>query len=224
MSPVRELALLRLSILPTRAEVVLRDLRAWNSKSRKIEEWREEQLRNFLTSLIRNARELESAIVDKQTPRIAWVTRNLLELAVWVQYCNSSNERAQRFAVDSARDFFGLSKAFKGFFAGQNVDFGTIDKLEGEFKDAIKQEFGITEVDEEYERVSKAAKDVGFARFQIVNKICSKFAHPTAWLVSTQDNPEQEEAIRTFLITEGARSADEARDSIRGVVPGFSER
>jgi hypothetical protein len=219
MSALRELALLKLSILPTRAEIVLRDLRAWHSKAREIEEWREEQLRNFLTSLIRNVRELESAIVDKQTPRIAWVIRNLLELAVWVQYCNSSNERAQRFCVDSVRDFFGLSKALKGFFAGQDVDFSNIDKFEAEFKDAIKQEFGMAEIDEEYERVSKAAKDVGFARFATVNKVCSKFAHPTAWLVSTPDNPEKEEGLCTFLIVEGARSADEAYDNIRGVVP-----
>jgi hypothetical protein len=222
MSAQRELALIKLNILPTRAEVVLRDLKAWNSKSRKIEDWREEQLRNFLNSLIRNVRELESAIADKQLPRIAWASRNLLELAVWAQYCNSSSERAERFCVDIARDFLGLSKALKGCYLGQYLDFRDLDQFAVELKNLAKQELG-TEIDEDYERVSKAAKDVGCARFPVVNKLCSKFAHPTAWLVNVQDDTKQE-TLCTFLIVEGERSADEAYDGIRGVVPTFLQQ
>jgi hypothetical protein len=39
---------------------------------------------------------------------IAWLTRNLVELRIWAEYCSASDENALEFHEDSVRDLIEL--------------------------------------------------------------------------------------------------------------------
>jgi hypothetical protein len=43
---------------------------------------------------------------------IAWIARSLLELEIWIDYCNSSPELAEQFQQDALRDLNELSRHF----------------------------------------------------------------------------------------------------------------
>jgi len=66
---------------------------------------------NFIQTLILSAADLKRAFVEKRITTLAWTTRNLLELSIWIDYCNLSEVHAKRFRDDAARDLYGLSHA-----------------------------------------------------------------------------------------------------------------
>jgi hypothetical protein len=101
---------------PKGAEDLLEYLLLSNKRHNKLENWRQQQLTEFLFSITLNADELSRGFVEKRIMKIAWAARNLLEVMMWVIYCNQSMENATRFRDDSARDLLGISKAFQGFF------------------------------------------------------------------------------------------------------------
>jgi len=61
--------------------------------------------------VIQSAMDLEPAYLRRRIPALAWAIRNLLELSIWIDYCNLSEQHAKRFSDDRLRDLRGLSKA-----------------------------------------------------------------------------------------------------------------
>ena len=51
-----------------------------------------------------NRSELQSAYLQRPLGSVAWLARNLLELAIWSEHCAASKENAKEFLLDSARD------------------------------------------------------------------------------------------------------------------------
>jgi hypothetical protein len=45
---------------------------------------------------------------------IAWITRNILELRVWVEYCSQSQQHCEEFYQDAVRDLNDLHRAVGG--------------------------------------------------------------------------------------------------------------
>jgi len=123
-----------------------------------------------------NTRNLQIATEEGRISTVAWLTRNLLELMLWSEYCTKSPSNAKEFVLDSARDANDALDIPDGLFAD---DFSFRAARE-ELIQKSKAD-GFETLDESYTRVSKIAKDLGKGEvFKYLNKLLSKFAHPTA--------------------------------------------
>lgn len=107
-----ELQTLRNIVRPM-AKSMVTTIRKRNKKEKRLEPWREQQLVNFLRSIIQIVSDIDNAHGKKRLSTVAWLTRNLLELSVWIQYCNLSDENAMTFRKDAARDMYGLWQALE---------------------------------------------------------------------------------------------------------------
>ncbi len=116
-------------------------------------------------------------------PTVAWLTRNLLELAVWTSHCAKSEANSKQFVLDAARDAHDamdvpLTDIFSNDLRRRSRDVG--NGASGcAFEHA--QEDGFETLGEKYTAVSMIARELGKGpEFQSFNKLLSKFAHPTA--------------------------------------------
>ena len=139
-------------------------------------------------SIINNQSELVAAKGRGFPMAIAWLTRNLLELSIWAEYCRASVENAERFTLDVARDAYDaldipdevLSRTF------------STKPLREELLEKSKAD-GI-DIEASYTRVSAAAKVLGQHRqlmFKHMNKTLSKLAHPTAFAIVTSGSDQE---------------------------------
>ena len=107
---------------------------------------------------------------------VAWLVRNLLELAYWTSYCAQSVANSQKFGTDAARDLMDLMNVPDGIFS-ETFSFMAARQ---EAIDNAKAE-GFESIDEKYTKVPDVARGLGFGvEFHHTNKLLSKFAHPTA--------------------------------------------
>jgi hypothetical protein len=208
---------------PERAKMLIEHLKEMNAKFKRLDDWRERQLRHFLVLLIDSAADLEHAHTEKKITTLAWIARNLLELSVWIQYCDLKPENAKRFEEDALQDAFGWAKAINGLHSYQE---GTEDPaLAGKITDL--ENFAVTKgviLDDDFMKVFDAAKEVGNdVMFSKSNKIYSKFAHPTAWVVAAAESKEADTDFRDMLFEDGANLAAEGiiliKNEIVGVFP-----
>jgi hypothetical protein len=100
---------------------------------------------------------------------IAWLARNVLELKVWIGYCASSEQRAEEFYEDSLRDLIDLNL--------KDPDLSSEAQVRMEHAKAAVDPFKAVH---KFKRVGDAAIDIGMTTFAEINKLLSKFAHPTA--------------------------------------------
>lgn len=100
-------------LFPLQAWALLEALRIKNGEEKKFPDWRERQIRKLGLSLIASAGDLARGYDEERITVIAWSTRNLLELSIWIDYCNLSEAHAKVFEDDATRDLFGLSTAVK---------------------------------------------------------------------------------------------------------------
>jgi len=130
--------------------------------------------------------QLKNAYADSRAgdaSLLAWRARNLLELAIWSTYCSKSRANARALFEDAGRDVHGLYGAFQkwGNATAQDSDWLKIftSAKQDLFERAASE--GIETLEGAYQRVERAAKDCGMEiHFLTVNKMLSKFAHPTA--------------------------------------------
>jgi hypothetical protein len=170
---------------PERASELSRRVSALNADKQVLEKWREEQLLKFIQVLKVNAEELERAHTEQKAATLAWIARNILELDVWIDYCNLSDSHAKRFMDDSVRDMVGFFATIGSLVQdSQRNDLIRATTLAQDAVGKVAQHL-IGSIDEKFLRVDKAAEELGrrdiFVGF---NKVYSKLAHPTAWLVS----------------------------------------
>ena len=133
---------------------------------------------------------------------LAWRARNLLELSVWSTYFGRSRENARRLYEDAGRDAKNLLDAFErwGQTAGQPVDWlSAIADGKNDLSLRATSE-GIESLDGRYMRVEDAASQCGLKDvFKTMNKILSKFAHPTAMqILGVADDEKQSLQRDTF--------------------------
>jgi hypothetical protein len=143
---------------------------------------------------------------------VAWLSRNILELLIWIRYCAKSPELAQKFLTDSIRDIIETLEVGTKLASNPEQIAGAKDILV-----KMAKEDGYEDLDEQFTFVWAAAREVEAAeQFKIYNKLLSKFAHPTAMLVfaNRKDSDEQVKknfyALAMFCAAHGERIVDEA--------------
>jgi Family of unknown function (DUF5677) len=190
----------------------------WSAANTKIErlaqtpgaakDWYSETLAALLFhvfSAYQSLRRIYQTKHDLDIPALAWQARNLLELCVWCLYCTKSRENARRFYGDAGRDLISMSKAYKKneATAGETELLEKLTQAEVDLKERVSVD-GIT-LDQSYLEVRDAAKECGMANhFQLLYKMASKFAHPTAMLILAPPGRLTEETeLRDYFFAEG---------------------
>jgi hypothetical protein len=202
---------------PERAKKLATYLELKNSAENKIEKWRENQLVKFIRSFALNADELERAFRQERITTLAWAVRNILELSVWVDYCNIDIAHATRFREDSARDLLGLTKAIEALhFEKYGTVHAGLRTAQNDLESFATSVFGMGTLGDDFERVVKAADELGWRkRFLAMNKILSKYAHPTAWAVNAADSIEADAGFREMFLLDGIEMASASLTNIR---------
>lgn len=171
--------------------------------------------------VVQAAMDLERAYLERRITTLAWATRNLLELSIWIDYCNLSNQHAKRFSDDSLRDLYGLSKAVQRTVEVESgVKSTDMDRALSNLAQ-FAQSLGIQALEDDFKHVSEAAKELGrLQKFQAANKLLSKFAHPTAWVVHIADGPGAgpEAGYLTMILQDGVFFAMNAVITIRKII------
>jgi hypothetical protein len=193
---------------PTLANAAVEKLKQANSLYPRMEDWRVTQLCHFIEIFTESIPDLKRAHIERKTSTLAWLARNLLELSVWVQYCNLSLDHAKRFHLDAVKDMYGWTMAIHDlyFYRHGETDPQSESKLSNLIEFAISR--GVSELADDFTRVSIAAKEVeSEIHFKNANKIFSKFAHPTAWVVASVDSQQANSELRDMLFLDGVNLA-----------------
>src|SRR5258708_1080811 len=197
---------------PIRARYLGRHLIESNKTVKVLEEWREQQLFKFIGLLSQNAEDLEQGYVENRITKVAWAARNLLELSIWIGYCNLSDAHARRFRDDSARDLLGVTKAVQSLYTqGQGSPDPGLDRTKQELATFAQNVFGGNSLDDDFKRARDAAQELGRqARFLDLNKLFSKFAHPTSIALNSVVAVEADAGIRLMFLNDGVKLATDS--------------
>ena len=166
-------------------------------------DYRTKALQDLRRAVELNLRELRHAFTQRPLGTVAWIARNLLELWIWVEYCQSSQERAKRFCEDSARDALDMLDIPTEWFArdqtlAKNPAFSFRVERKGLIEEA--KQGGIEKPEDSFLRVSNAAEELGKKDwFYYQNKLFSKFAHPTAMTVIMKMPSEQSRNFKRIV-------------------------
>lgn len=97
-----------------------------------------------------------------------------MELALWSEYCGKSKEHAQEFLLDAMRDAADVVNIPDGALVLTSLKPVREDLLDKAAADGF-------DIEQAYQRVSEIAKSAGRTdSYKYINKLLSKFAHPTA--------------------------------------------
>jgi len=147
-----------------------------------------------------NLSELRFAYSQGSLGMVAWLARNLLELAIWSEYCATSKENAKEFLLDTARDAHDAVDIPDGPWLKSSLEPTRQLLLSNASADGF-------DIEQEYARVSRIAKSLGRGDiFKHFNKTLSKYAHPTALAVFS--DRDTREALRETFYKMGINSAD----------------
>ena len=89
------------------AKSLLSALKSNNRRLKRLEDWREHQVTGFLRILVETITDLVAAHKKNRVSTVAWLTRNLLELSIWSEYCAASESNSLSFFNDSLKDLYG---------------------------------------------------------------------------------------------------------------------
>lgn len=138
----------------------------------------------------------------KEVPLLAWRARNLLELSIWARYFSTSIENATRIYADAGRDARELFQRFADWGRQENYPEEWVDALERGRGDLVRRaaDQGVDNLTDPFTRVEAAARECGLQEiFQLLNKLLSKFAHPTAMMIlRSPEDDEGEKKRRAF--------------------------
>lgn len=177
-------------------------------KRKAYEPWRLALTGDLVDAIERNSEQLLETMDEERLPAAAWVARNLLELLVWVKYCQVSRENAWRFHEDALRDAKGLVDAHAKSCGAMGIENETSAAIAAErLQQVASEKLGLEEIDSDFLAVSKAAKapgvDLGDG-FGPFHRSLSKFAHPTAGLVhGITHEPEACRQLQAVFTTQG---------------------
>jgi hypothetical protein len=177
-------------------------------------DWHVDMLLNLWAELVMDFRLLELSYVNhheafliSRPSVMAWRARNLLELSVWIEYCLKSRENARRFYDDKMRDAFewvsvmhSLAELFPALPAAAQIK-----QVKARMETSAINS-GV-DIDDSYMRVNDAARELGILQpWGKMNKLLSKFAHPTAFTVLTLTQGEAESNMSDFFLMVGCLS------------------
>lgn len=193
---------------PTRATAMVRVLRQRNERFATIEPWREDQVAGFIALINLAGMDLRRGYADKHLPLLGWATMSLLELSIWINYCEASDENARQFAEFADSDI-------KAFERGEE-NTATVPDAKANGLMSYATTTGVTDLAGDAGRVTEAAEKIGKGDYLKARKMLySKFAHPTALAVKSAVSPEIEQRYRNMLFIDGAELAFQCLNAIR---------
>jgi hypothetical protein len=176
-------------------------------KRKAYEPWRLALTFDLVDAVERNCSQLLETFEKDRLPAAAWIARNLLELLVWVKYCEVSRDNAWRFHEDALRDAKGLMEAHAKSCAAMGIENDTAAIAAERLHQVASEKLGLEEIDSDFLAVSKAAKAPGVDlgdKFGPFHRSLSKFAHPTAGLVhGITHQPEACRQLQAVFTTQG---------------------
>jgi hypothetical protein len=145
---------------------------------------------------------------------IAWITRNILELRIWVEYCSQSQQHSEEFYQDAVRDLNDLQRVVGGLDSADINTLQEANKFIGNAKPAHK-----------FKDVKVAAEEVGLMQlFRQNNKVLSKFVHPTAMFVLTPFQGVGADQVRRQFVESGTAIANQALEKLEASLLGETYR
>lgn len=146
---------------------------------------------HIVTALAResmlNYQTLRQAFNDDAQVLMAWSCRNLLELVIFTKYVLLSKANADEFAGHRFIDGLEIAEHLKELelYMHPSLTVSALDPVITRFTAQMAAE-GVTRT--RYLAVSQWANTVGMAsEYKILNKVCSKFVHPTSWAILSSD-------------------------------------
>lgn len=142
---------------------------------------------HIVTALAREAmlnyQTLRGAFDDDAQVLMAWSCRNLLEIVIFTKYVLLSKANADEFAGHRFIDGLEIAEQLKALelYMNPSLTVSAFDPVITSFTTQMAAE-GITRT--RYLAVNEWANTVGMAsEYKILNKVCSKFVHPTSWAI-----------------------------------------
>jgi len=170
---------------PERAMALSATLKKANRQKPTIPSWREGQVLNFIKVLTLFAGDLDERYRSRRVDSAASTVRNLIELHIWILYCNLSETNAQTFYEDTVRDVREMLDAVQALYTLVN---GEPEERLAEMTDGLRAEaaaHGFRDYDDQYKKVYDAAREVGrIGEFRPLYKFYSKLTHPTALVLN----------------------------------------
>ena len=241
---IKTLDFLRFTVL-SNAKSLASAVKTKNRQYKTLEKWREAQIANFLRTLGEMSSDIATAYRRNRVATVAWLTRNLLELSVWIEYCSLSEENARDFANDVVKDLSGLARSmeqqdilkyrksrdlvvqsvcqiFDSAEAKEKIDSFT-EEFDRKVASACDSEPFLTEeqcskmaaiigqesLKDDHRKVWEAAQSIGREGvFAKQNKFLSKFAHPTALLISVPFGRDDLSPMSFFMQDAGFLAGD----------------
>lgn len=130
---------------------------------------------------------MREAYDDEDQVKVAWACRNLMEIAIYTIFALQSKKNAEEFAADRLIDGRDMVVALKQIVAELNPKQPDPD-LDASLKiiDQNMTAEGVTRT--HFLRISDLAKRVNLRdEYDNLNRVCSKFVHPTAWSIFAVD-------------------------------------
>jgi hypothetical protein len=138
---------------------------------------------------------------------MAWVARCLLEIEIWVDYCNASQENAEQFWQDSIRDMHELNPKLESSSDEADViNAALLKKTRAMLTGNRKPN------DPAY--IKRAAVAISRDDYRkLESSTISKFVHPTALSLFVRD-PQLEKQMICLFAEDAARYASEGRKKL----------
>jgi hypothetical protein len=163
-----------------------------------------------------NRSELELAFNERPFGTVAWLARNLLELAILSEHCAASKENAKEFLLDSARDACDAVN-----IPDSPLLLNSLQPVRQELLDKAASD-GF-DIEQGYARISSLARQLGRGdTFKDMNKMFSKYAHPTALAIFSSGS-EAEVVLRQKFYELGCNLATSALTILNSAGPRIWE-
>jgi hypothetical protein len=180
----------------------------------------QETLRLLINAMLTELQKLKAGFT-KNTGMLAWACRDLLELNIFIQYVLHSKSNLQRFLSDRLIDGIQIFEYFKAWQQSFEPNTPTPEIDETLRLARIKKdEEGLT--DNMPLRTGTLAEEIGvMSEYRLLNKVCSKLIHPTAWSVLAMNDEGEYAAFRPFLLHAGIRHGLQALEKMKEYVEKF---
>jgi hypothetical protein len=137
-----------------------------NARVNALDSWREDQLIKFIGLLVQNVEDMVRGYVEKRVTKIGWAVRNILELSVWIGFCNVSSAHAKQFHTDAARDLEGFRKAVQKLEVLETGSQNTrLVQTQKDLATFAQKHYGVSKLDDDFTKITEAAKLLGLDRF-----------------------------------------------------------
>lgn len=101
-----------------------------------------------------------TAYTRKRVAAVAWHTRNLLELSVWIEYCTVSEDNALSFRNDCFKDIYGMARSLEQLDIlklRHTRDF--LLRSMSRIQDPVDAQREIAEINDDFDRVASQLDD-----------------------------------------------------------------